>query len=128
VTGKSRQQPRHAIWLGQETLVAAQRLSEATGLSVQELIEIALFGVLPEELRLVRPAGTVPAKAASRAPRSRRSPAQVIPIGRARRVATPPEQQRSHFAERADPAPCSRRVENVRRDSNEPAVGRWRPR
>jgi hypothetical protein len=102
VTGKSRQQPRHAIWLSQEALVAAQRLSEATGLSVPELIEIALFGICPEELRLAKPPGAVPAKAALRAPRVRRSPAQVIPIahGRARRVAPPREQQRSHFTAR----------------------------
>lgn len=95
MTGKSRQQPRHAIWLSQEARVAAQRLSEATGLSVQELIEIALLGVRPEELRVVKPPGPVPAKAASRAPRARRSPAQVTPIAqaRARRTATPPESQ-----------------------------------
>jgi hypothetical protein len=93
VTGKSRQQPRHAIWLSQEALVAAQGLSEATGLSVQELIEIALFGVHPEELRLARPPRTVPAKAASHAPRARRFPAQVTPMAqaRARRIATSPE-------------------------------------
>ena len=93
MTGKSRPQPRHAIWLSQEALVAAEGLSEATGLSVQELIEIALFGVCPEELRLATPPGAAPAKAASHAPRTRRFPAQVIPIahGRARRIATPPE-------------------------------------
>ena len=84
MTGKSRQQPRHAIWLSQEALVAAQRLSEATGLSMEELIEIVLFGVSPEELRLDKPPGVVPAKAAARAPRARPSPAQVIPIAQAR--------------------------------------------
>ena len=90
----------------QEALVAAQRLSEATGLSVQELIEIALFGIRPEELRLVKPPGAMPVKATSRAPRARRPLAQVTPIARARarRTATPPEsqQQPSHIAERAD--------------------------
>ena len=84
MTIKSRQQPRHPIWLSQEALVAAQRLTEATGLSVRELIEIALFGIHPEELRLARSRGPVPATAGSRAPRARRSPAQVIPIGHAR--------------------------------------------
>ena len=105
MTGKSRQQPRHAIWLSQEALVAAQRLSEATGLSVQELIEIALFGVRPEELGLPKPPRAVPAKAASHAPRTRRFPAQVTLMAqaRARRNATSPEslQRRSHVAERA---------------------------
>jgi len=88
VTPKTPQQ-RHPIWLTPEAVTAADRLSRVTGLTLNELVEIALLGIDADQLaRELGIAGAPPAPCVHR-PFGAGRPARVIPIERGRRRHTP---------------------------------------
>jgi hypothetical protein len=115
VTPKTPRQ-RQPVWLTPEAVAAADRLSRVTGLTLHELVEIALLGIDADQLaRELGVAGAASAALAHDSRAARGAAARVIPIERGRlHSRKSPRRAGAHATDRSSrPAVAVARLHNT---------------